>query len=62
MPDVKLPCESFVPEFVTEMAPLPEPVRTLPVPVAMPVPLATVMMPLLAIVTLPPPWANADTP
>src|SRR5581483_3051710 len=62
IPDVKFPPESLVPLFVMERIPLPVPLRLLPVPIARPVPVAAVIVPLLMIVTFPPPSVKADTP
>src|SRR5947208_14009088 len=56
------PSELMVPELLIERMPSPVVASPLPVPAIIPVPLGAVIVPLLTIVTLPPPWANTLRP
>lgn len=56
------PSAETVPELVTETVPVTLPAAPFPVPVEIATPAATVIVPLLVIVTLPPPCAWALTP
>ena len=52
----------MVPELLIERMPFPVVASPLPVPAIIPVPLGAAIVPLLTIVTLPPPWANTLRP